>query len=143
MRARSPPTSPEMMSPPWHTSGNIIYEHVVRMLKSAFNYGDLDRPLLKRQDSRCPYPSGMNTAMIETGRELACMKERLGHGRFLKWIDAEFAMTPRTAQKYIGAAALHDKYENFSYLPVSALYDLASPTTPSHVRERCCNALGG
>src|SRR5690348_13421400 len=29
----------------------------------------------------------------ETGRDLITIKERLGHGHFLAWIDAEFGMT--------------------------------------------------
>ena len=31
--------------------------------------------------------------IIEIGRDLALAKERLGHGNFLAWIDAEFGMS--------------------------------------------------
>ena len=111
-------------------------------LQPAFDYDAL--PPSDAQEARevaARIRAKMKTAMIETGQDLARMKDRLGHGKFLKWIAAEFAMTPRTAQNYIGAAALQDKYEKFSHLPASALYDLAAPSTPSHVYEMVLQRL--
>src|SRR3954468_22175338 len=56
-------------------------------------------------------------AILETGRDLLAIKERLEHGRFLAWIDAEFGMTPRTAQNYMQAASeFGAKSEIISYL---------------------------
>src|SRR3712207_6004399 len=57
-------------------------------------------------------------AILETGRDLLAIKERIEHERFLAWIDAEFGMTSRTAQRYMSAAAvLGDKSEIVSFLP--------------------------
>lgn len=39
--------------------------------------------------------------MAKLGRDLAMVKEKLGHGNFLDWIKAEFDMTVRTAQKFM------------------------------------------
>jgi hypothetical protein len=84
----------------------------------------------------------METDMLETGCDLTRMKERLGHGKFLKWIDAEFAITPRTAQKYMNAADVFSgKYELVSHLPPSIIYDLAAPSTPPHVRDEILQRL--
>src|SRR3954447_14910586 len=57
-------------------------------------------------------------AIIEAGRDLLAIKERLEHGSFLAWIEAEFGMTGRTAQNYMMAASVFgDKCETVSYLP--------------------------
>src|SRR3954470_3532232 len=75
-------------------------------------------------------------AILETGRDLLAIKERLEHGRFLAWIDAEFGMTPRTAQRYMSAAAvLGDKSDIVSFLPPTTIYQLAAPSMPPPVRE--------
>ena len=39
--------------------------------------------------------------IVETGRDLAQVKSALDHGEFGEWIDREFGMTMRTAQRYI------------------------------------------
>jgi Protein of unknown function (DUF3102) len=43
-------------------------------------------------------------AVIETGRDLVAIKEKMPHGDFQLWIDAEFQMSPRTAENYMNAA---------------------------------------
>lgn len=102
-----------------------------------FDYGDLKpSDAQEAQEVAARIRARMEAAMLETGRDLARMKERLEHGNFLKWIKAEFAMTPRTAQKYMNAADVFSgKYEPSSYLPPSLLYDVASPSFPLDTRE--------
>ena len=39
--------------------------------------------------------------IIKTGRDLCGVKERLDHGQFVAWLDAEFKMTARSAQRYM------------------------------------------
>lgn len=83
---------------------------------------------------------GQQVAIFDIGRDLLAMKEALGHGHFLAWIEAEFGMTPRTAQNYMQAAvALGDKCEIVSYLPATAVYQLAS--APEEVRETVIQKL--
>lgn len=82
------------------------------------------------------------TAIIETGHDLTRMKANLGHGNFETWISAEFGMTIRTAQNYMSASsAFGGKSEIISYLPPSAVYALAAPSTPDPVREMVIERL--
>lgn len=75
-------------------------------------------------------------AVIDTGRDLLAIKDRLGHGHFGRWLEAEFRMNERTAQRYMNVAAeLGDKSDIVSVLPPTALYQLTAPSTPAPVRE--------
>src|SRR5687768_6309412 len=81
-------------------------------------------------------------AIIETGRDLLAIKEQLGHGQFLEWIQAEFGMTDRTAENYTRAATeFGDKIEIISNLPPTEVYRLASPSTPPSVRDTVVSRL--
>jgi hypothetical protein len=70
--------------------------------------------------------------VVEIGRRLSDAKCRLGHGRFLVWLQAEFGWSERTAQNFMRVYDLHGKFANFADLnvPLSALYLLAAPSTP-------------
>jgi len=74
--------------------------------------------------------------VIEIGRRLADCKERVGHGRWLPWLQREFGWTEMTATRFINVHEM-SKSENFSDfdIPVSGLYLLAAPSTPEEVRE--------
>jgi hypothetical protein len=50
----------------------------------------------------------MTSDIIGIGNTLQAVKEKLDHGDFLKWVEAEAGISPRTAQRYIGAAACAD-----------------------------------
>lgn len=80
----------------------------------------------------------LQAAFIETGRDLIQQKESLGHGNFLKWIDAEFSLSERSAQNLISMAKFVDSnpqhvavLENFS---ARALTAIAAKETPEPVR---------
>jgi phage N-6-adenine-methyltransferase len=74
--------------------------------------------------------------VVEIGIKLIEIKERLGHGHFLKWLEAEFQWTDRTAQNFMNVARRF-KSETFSDLTFapSVLYLLAAPSTPETARE--------
>lgn len=103
---------------------------------ALFDYGAMDQATADdaramvarvRQRSKSYY--------MDTGRELTSMKDRLDHGLFLRWVEAEMRMTPRTAQNMMQAAAeFGDKSETVSHLPAAVLYKLAAPSTPEPVR---------
>lgn len=70
------------------------------------------------------------------------IKDRLGHGNFGPWLQSEFQMAERTAQRYMGAAAVFsDKSDIVSVLPPSAVYALSAPSTPAPVREEVVRRL--
>ena len=75
--------------------------------------------------------SRMVRDIIETGQDLIEVKKRIGHGKFLKWMDAEFKMTERTAQRFMAVAEKFGaKYDIVSDLSPSVIYELAAPSTP-------------
>jgi hypothetical protein len=73
--------------------------------------------------------------LIEIGRDLIAVKERLGHGNFLPWIDGEFRMTDKSAQRFMSVAERYgDKSDSVSNLTATVMYELAAPSTPEEVR---------
>ena len=72
--------------------------------------------------------------IIDTGRDLQIVKNRLGHGPFLAWIDAEFGMTARSAQRYMLVAEFAaGKNDIVSHLSPTVAYQLAAPSTPQAI----------
>jgi hypothetical protein len=77
--------------------------------------------------------------IIEIGRRLAesreIIRQTYGHGHWLKWLEAEFSWTDRTALNLIRVFERFGESENFSDLdlPNSALYLLVAPSTPKTV----------
>ena len=77
------------------------------------------------------------TDIIETGRDLRLVKERLDHGQFVTWINSEFGMSPRSAQRFMGASEwAEDKSDTVSHLPPNTLYTLSAKSTPELIREQ-------
>jgi Protein of unknown function (DUF3102) len=75
-------------------------------------------------------------AIVETGRNLIAVKDRVGHGNFLIWIRREFDFPERTVQRMMSAAEKYEgKSDTVSHLSVTALYELSAPETPEEVRE--------
>jgi hypothetical protein len=70
--------------------------------------------------------------VVEIGRRLSDAKRRVGHGKFLTWIAAEFGWSERSAENFMRLHELSLKSANFADLdlPLSALYLLAAPSTP-------------
>lgn len=111
-------------------------------LQAAFDYTALPETIAseaRRAAERVR--ERMRSAMIDVGVELARIKERLPHGQFGRWLDAEFGLTERTAQNYMAAAALAAKYETVSVLRPTTLYVLAGPSTPDTVRQDIVDRL--
>lgn len=74
--------------------------------------------------------------IIAIGQDLIAVKDRLGHGRFLPWIEAEFGMTDRAARNLMNVALTYGgKSEIISDLSLTVLYELAAPSTPEPVRQ--------
>src|ERR1700733_2471014 len=56
--------------------------------------------------------------VIDIGRDLIVVKEKLDHGQFGPWLRAEFQWDERTAQRYMGLAEhFGDKSDIVSLLP--------------------------
>jgi len=72
----------------------------------------------------------------ENGRDLLEVKERLEHGQFQKWIEANFPWSYRTVKRFMEVAETFksDKLADFNFSK-SVLYLLAAPSTPEAARE--------
>jgi hypothetical protein len=107
---------------------------------SAFDYLSLDAEtcqFVQKQTGEIRMLMRRTTQDIfEIGRKLIEIKKRLGHGRFLDWLEAEFDWTERTARHFMRVAEVFEP-ETVSHLPLapSALYLLAAPSTPEIARE--------
>ena len=72
---------------------------------------------------------------IEIGKKLLDIKTQLGHGYFGEWLSREFGWSHRTADNYIAAADKFANFANIEMIAPSALYLLASESTPATVKE--------
>jgi hypothetical protein len=106
----------------------------------SFDYASLDREtadFLQQQTGEIRALMRRSAQDIfEIGQKLIELKQRLGHGQFGQWLEAEFDWTERLAQQFMNVARQF-KPENFADLQIapSALYLLAAPSTPEGVRE--------
>lgn len=75
--------------------------------------------------------------IIEVGRRLSDVRDSLEHGEFLKWIDAEFGMSQRSAYNFIQVSETFGKFATVANLTFhqSALYALASPSVSDETRQ--------
>lgn len=74
--------------------------------------------------------------IIEIGKELTAVKDRLEHGQFLPWIKAEFDMSADTAHRMINVAARFGQIPQIAEFKPSILYALAAPSTPAAVIDQ-------
>ena len=74
--------------------------------------------------------------IFEIGQKLIDVKQKLGHGQFLAWLQAEFAWKERTARNFMYVAKQF-KSATIADLELapSVLYMLAAPSTPEAARE--------
>lgn len=105
-----------------------------------FDYGSLDQETRAFVQERAVQIHNLArksaTGIMEIGRYLAEVKTRLPHGKFLEWIEQEFAWKRQTAENFM-AVYERVKIPNFGNLQidVSALYLIAAPSTPEPVRQ--------
>lgn len=71
--------------------------------------------------------------IIEIGRELTAVKDKLPHGKFLIWVNAEFEMSKDTAQNFMAVFERFGENGNFPNFKPSVLYALSAPSTPEQV----------
>jgi hypothetical protein len=72
---------------------------------SEFDYASVTIPVakfLKGQATRIRQYAGK--AIVQIGGDLVSAKHYLSHGQFLRWVENEVGIPPRTAQAYMQAA---------------------------------------
>lgn len=114
-------------------------------LAPTFDYGALDnadRSVVQQKTTEIRDRMGRAVQnIVEMGERLLVVKDKLGHGQFGAWLDAEFGWTPMTASRMMRAAEFV-KSNNLldSTIAPSALYLLASDSTPDEVRDQFIEA---
>ncbi len=80
--------------------------------------------------------------IIDTGLDLAQVKSAVDHGQFTDWIEREFSMSMRTAQRYMQAAEWAEgKNDIVSHLPPKTLYLLAAKSTSVEIQTDVLQSL--
>lgn len=75
-------------------------------------------------------------SILEIGKQLTAVKERLDHGQFGDWLHAEFSLTDRSAQRYMQAfATFGQRPDSAHLLTSSALMLLSGDTIPEEARQ--------
>ncbi|SFO57711.1 Protein of unknown function [Mesorhizobium sp. NFR06] len=77
----------------------------------------------------------MRGSMVKIGKELAAIKDKLGHGHFSKWLVAEFEMSHQTACNYMNVARVFGEIDLEVDLADATLSLLAAPSV-DHVRSK-------
>lgn len=72
--------------------------------------------------------------IVDIGQKLIDVKARLGHGYFRAWLASEFDWTPQTAVSFMRVAEKFGQISEILTFAPSALYLLASPSTPEAAR---------
>ena len=83
--------------------------------------------------------------IIEIGQKLIEVKERLGHGNYKTWLEAEFGWSQDTANRFVNVAGrFAGQIPQIAEFAPSALYLLAAPSTPNEaVEEALSRAANG
>ena len=75
--------------------------------------------------------------ILAIGSELIRAKALLGHGHFGDWLDAEFALSRRSAEQFMAAARRFEgRSEMISHLPAGAVLELSAPSVPDELVDQ-------
>lgn len=104
---------------------------------SPFAYGALESSIAKEAQIAAgrinKHLSNVAASFIDIGFELAEIKQKLPHGQFSAWVEAEFSMSHRSCQNFMNAASLAGAIgrEVAEYLPQKLVYELGAKGVPT------------
>ncbi|WP_009630473.1 DUF3102 domain-containing protein [Synechocystis sp. PCC 7509] len=105
----------------------------------GFDYASLDAPTSQFVQQQTGEIQALmkRTAqnIIEVGQKLIEVKNRLGHGYFLTWLQAEFGWSYPTAARFMQVANSFKETSQIENFAPSALYELAGASTPEAARN--------
>lgn len=105
----------------------------------GFDYAGLDAPTSQFVQQQTGEIQALmkRTAqnIIEVGQKLIEVKNRLGHGYFLTWLQAEFGWSYPTAARFMQVANSFKETSQIENFAPSALYELAGASTPEAARN--------
>lgn len=110
---------------------------MIDLAPAAFDYASLDaetRIVVQQRTSELKMIARRAaTDVIEIGAKLVDVKERLPHGQFGRWLEAEFQWSEPSAQRFMRVAERFQNRQIDGFAP-SALYMLAAPSVPDEAR---------
>lgn len=116
-----------------------LSEYPSRQPNLEFDYEKLapeNRTLVQQRTNEIKNLMRLTTqGIIEIGLKLIDAKAQLRHGNFRNWLEAEFSWSVKTANRFMQVAE-NFKCVKLTHLNItdSALYFLASPSTPQEAR---------
>ena len=96
-----------------------------------FDYNQLAPDLaLQMRGAADRVRQSVRASIIDVGRELLQVKERLEHGQFVAWVERECQLRIKTAERRMRAADVA-KNDKLSYLPPDGLLALSARSAPA------------
>ncbi|WP_315763786.1 MULTISPECIES: DUF3102 domain-containing protein [unclassified Bradyrhizobium] len=109
----------------------------------GFDYDELEPAVanfLRGQAQRIRH--AIRKSILQLGKDLIEAKRHVEYGAFVRWVEHEVGIPPRTAQGYMRIAQWAEgRATEFSNLPVSILYLLSAQTTSLEVVNNVLAAL--
>ena len=115
-------------------------------ITTPFTYTDLPAPVAAEVKAATTRIKDRLTKqvkdIIETGHDLIEVKSKLEHGQFERWLDGEFGMAVRTAQRFMRASEwAQGKNDIVSHLTPTTVYMLSAKSAPESVHEQVVERL--
>ena len=111
----------------------------------SFDYAALGKDASSVRESTVRIKALQRSAsesIVEIGKELIEVKDRLAHKQFTPWIEAEFGWEITTAQRFMRVASVFGDKQQIAVFGQSALYLLASPSTPDEAVQEAVERAG-
>ncbi|ARE39863.1 hypothetical protein RGUI_1722 [Rhodovulum sp. P5] len=112
---------------------------------SGFAYADLEPKIAEGAKAAATVIreklDTVRSDFLTIGTKLLAIKEKLPHGMFGAWIEAEFSMGHSTANNLMNVARLANKVppQVIEHYPQAAVYKLAAPSTPECIVTQLAN----
>jgi hypothetical protein len=121
---------------------------VLKSAASQFDYCGISPSLVSHLQAQAKLIKNLiaktTEGLIEVGRNLVAVKQRLNHGQFIDWVEIEVGIDKRTAQSYMAIARFAEaKGTTVALLPPTTAHRLAAISAPvevvDHVLDRAIN----
>lgn len=109
------------------TELNYDYTQVAEGDREAVKRAAVD---IKRREKRAAMD------IVEIGRQLSDVKDRLERGQFPAWLETEFGWEQRMAYNFMAVADNFAKFAKIENFGLSALYLLSGPSVPDAAIEQ-------
>ncbi len=107
-----------------------------RQSETALVSSDIDSLVAEHADAIRVLARNVIANVVEIGRRLTEVNNRIEHGQWLMFLDREFGWSDQTARNFMHVFDLSNSKRVLDLdLPLRSLYLLAAPSTPSEVRD--------